>query len=319
MPNEKKTYVSYLIIDNLLKQSMDKSSLTKNKDVLHMAVNLTTSEYTALPLTSTFRLYCDLLRIGARSAYCQNTHKKLSEQGKIAFTANCNEIAEKYSEVFCELWEKPEEKYDDIETLSNCLYETNKILLNNQKIRPQFSNIEFSFVADTRPPGDFRYCTMKNITFNDVYFNAWESDRLMGSAFFECHFSMHSLCGNTTFEQTDSFENCTFDNIIDDFSTCLRPEFFTMEGCSPTDINNLLIENARENYSELKKRDNTISKLEQENRDLKDKLRLLQTDNPSSNSNTSSFFDPPRREERSISGNLLGAESICKIQSKRFP
>lgn len=126
--NETETNLSHLVIANLLKQSEDCLSLTKNEDTLCMAVNLDKAEYKTLTLTPSQRLYCDLLRMSEKSRYYLDNPQALSKKGKINLAKRCDEFAGIYSKVFCELWKKARENYDDIETLSNCLYETNQIL-----------------------------------------------------------------------------------------------------------------------------------------------------------------------------------------------
>lgn len=290
MPNEGPSSTT---IACLLMQSTDKFSLEKNKDTLAMAAALESDQYLHITLTPSQRLYCDLLRISDKIKHYLANHLELSETGKVKLEEKCSELAERYSSVFSKLWENAQENYSDIEELSNCLYKTNQILPNEQKIRPQFSDKTFSYSENNVPPGDFCYFDMKNIEFIDVCFSEWSSDNLKGACFDSCHFSTSSLCEMDTFDKAEDFTNCMFGNVVNELSpyvTVDSQERLTSEGGSTaTDLNNFLIDKSREKYLETKELRERNIKLEEENQGLKDQLKLLDNQ-ATSTSHSISFF-----------------------------
>jgi hypothetical protein len=275
MPNKTEECSAYnIIVDNLLKKSDDR--LKENKDALAMAATLELNKYKTLRLTDKQRLYCDLLRIKEqtikRNEYYQlNNHLVLSENEKAKLAEIYREVATRYSEIFCQLWEETRENIEDIEILSDCLYAVNKLLPDGQKIRPQFSNVIFTTKGLCSASGNFSYCDMTNVTFIGIEFCKWDSTQLEGADFRNCIFGTGTCCSADEFELVKHIdEDSTFESLLCEIDGLTED---SQEAITYTNIAFI------EEVQASRKMKDTLSRSREENKELKDQLQLLQAAN----------------------------------------
>lgn len=286
MLNESEMELPYLVVQMLLEKS-ETSSLSSRKDALAMAATLNNDEYNTLTLTPTERLYCNLLRI-----------KEQKSRFMLSAVENTT-IETQYSKTFYLLWkeweknEASEDCYNSINLLSEALYEANRALPDEEKIKPTFSEVTFTAKRSIVPPGNFAYCYLNNVTFINVEFSEWGNTELEGVVFQNCVFDEGTYCQAYNFEKVKSIKDCKFIKIcseLGELGDSLGKNKITL-------TNSYLIELMMDHKQEIRKLKAKLAKIKQQNQVLENKLLLT-----SPETSISCFFQSVKRKLSSESG-----------------